>query len=337
MTGQQDPGPRPAVAPDESAAWWPRWPPPRADVLQAAVVVVALVALVVIAQKLFQMKRFLGTLATFEQTYLLPLLLLGLAYYGLKTLRWHYYLREAGIVVRPWRAAAAYLAGQWFTFTPAGELMRGYLLGSGIPFAQVAPTVIVQVLADLLSLAVVATAVVPFYPGLSAAVLPVTLPILAAMLLLATPALRHRAAGWRLLRWLASGKRQAVVEEAAGLVGPRQTAVGLLLGIPAVLTGGFGFYLAGLAVGLSGWDLGRAIGVYAMMQLLGGLSPSPQGLGVTEGSGVLILAYLGIDPGEALAAIVLFRATLLALSAGLGGLALLSLRLADRSMRSHPA
>ncbi len=35
-------------------------------------------------------------------------------------------------------------------------------------------------------------------------------------------------------------------------------------------------------------------GVYAMMQLLGGLSPLPQGLGVAEGTGTALLSYLGV-------------------------------------------
>jgi len=78
---------------------------------------------------------------------------MALLYYVLKALRWHYYLRVAGIYVPLRRSMAAYLAGQWFTFTPAGELMRAYLLGAGDRFSLVAPTVVMQAVVDFASFA----------------------------------------------------------------------------------------------------------------------------------------------------------------------------------------
>ena len=45
------------------------------------------------------------------------------------------------------------------------------------------------------------------------------------------------------------------------------------------------FFISGLALQIEGWDAVRATAVYAMTQLLGGVSPLPQGIGVAEGSG----------------------------------------------------
>ena len=84
-----------------------------------------------------------------------------------------------------------------------------------------------------------------------------------------------------------------------------------------------------MAIALPHWGWLEAEGVYAIMQLLGGVSPLPQGLGVTEGSGALILSYLGVEPAEALAAVLLFRFATLGFSALLGLLAFLVLRVCD--------
>jgi uncharacterized membrane protein YbhN (UPF0104 family) len=295
--------------------------------VRAAVALLLLAGTIVIGQRLLETRAFLATLATFDRGYLTPIVLLALAYYLLKALRWHYYLHEVGLAVPLGRSLAAYLAGQWFIFTPAGELMRAYLLGNSAPFALAAPTVVVQALADFLALAVVATAMVALYPALAPVVLPLTLPILVAAVVLAAPPLWQRAAAWRPLAWLWRGKGHRVVEESRHLLGPRPTAVGLLLGLPAVLAGGVALYLAGLAVGLTDWDLARAQGVYAVMQLLGGLSGAPHGLGVAEGSATLLLTYLGVEAAVALAAVVLLRAVLLGLSAALALAGLLRLRL----------
>ncbi len=306
------------------------WPLPRGALVRAGIAVLLVVALLLMGQRLVQMKRFLETLEHVQWALLLPMVALVIAYYAVKALRWTYYLGQAGLLVPRWRAGAAYLAGQWFMFTPAGELMRGYFLGGGVSFARAAPTVVAQALADFFALALVAAALVLGYPALAPVVLPLAVPIVALVLALAAPPLRHRAARWPLLRWLMAGKRRAVLEESAHLLGARQTLTALLFGVPAVLLGGLALYLGGLAVGLACWDLGRAVAVYAMMQLLGGLSASPHGIGAAEGSGLLLLTYLGVEPGAALAAVVLFRAVLLGLSALLGAPAVLALRIADR-------
>ncbi len=131
---------------------------------------------------------------------MLPITASVLLYYVLKGLRWHYYLRVVDVEVTLRRSLAAYLAGQWFTFTPAGELMRAYLLGAGTEFSRVAATVVVQVVTDFVSLALLATLMVPFYPALASVVLPVTTPLLLTAAMVATPPLRRYAATWGLVR-----------------------------------------------------------------------------------------------------------------------------------------
>ncbi len=308
----------------------------RAALVRAAIGVLLVVAVLVMGQRLFEMKAFLAALETLQVEYMVPIALLALVYYALKALRWYYYLGEAGIHVPLWRAGAAYLAGQWFMFTPAGELTRAYFLGGGVSFAAAAPTVIVQALADFFALAVVALAVLPAYPVLAPLVLPVALPLVALMLVLAAPAVRRHAARWQPLGWRGPQQLRALLDQSTHLLGARQTGTGLLLGVPAVFVGALALHLAGLAVGSADWAIGQTLGVYTLMQLVGGLSASPHGLGVTEGSGLLLLAYVGVEGGTALAAVVLFRATLLGLGMMLGGVALVGLRIADRGPACPP-
>jgi uncharacterized membrane protein YbhN (UPF0104 family) len=286
-----------------------------------------LLALYLIGSRLLTMGDTFKALAALEPLYLVPILAAALLYYVLKALRWHYYLRVAGVHVALTRSMSAYLAGQWFTFTPAGELMRVYLLGAGSRFALVAPTVVMQVAIDFASLALLATLAVLLYPAVAPVVLPVTVPLLFTLCMIAAPPLRRYASTWRLLRRLGSGRAQPVTAQLAQLLAPRPVILGLLMGVPTVLVGAIALYLSGIALGVSNWGPFRVTAVYAISQLIGGVSPLPQGLGVTEGSGTLLLGYVGVDPEAALAAMLLSRGAVLGFSALLGLLSFLVLRL----------
>src|SRR4051812_40122362 len=56
--------------------------------------------------------------------------------YGIKALRWRWYVATAGYVL-PWRTAlAVYLAGQWFTLARSADLSRVVIaMRYGIPYA----------------------------------------------------------------------------------------------------------------------------------------------------------------------------------------------------------
>ena len=295
-----------------------------------------LVAIVVVGSRVVRMEETFRTLAALHPIYLVPILGLAFLYYVLKALRWHFYLRVGEIDVPLVRSMAAYLAGQWFTFTPAGELMRAYLLGAREPFGLVAPTVVMQAVVDFASLALMATLAVPLYPALAPVVLPVTLPLLLTLLMLATPPLRRIASTWRVAQRLTSGRGAEVTGQFARLLAPWPVVAGLLIGVPTVLAGALAFYISGLALQIEGWDVVRATAVYAMTQLLGGVSPLPQGIGVAEGSGTALLGYLGIDPGAALAAMLLSRGAVLGFSVVLGLIALAALRVTVPELRDVP-
>jgi glycosyltransferase 2 family protein len=299
----------------------------RKTIIRLTVGLFFLVAIAAVGSRVLKMGDTFKTLLSLDPGYLVPVLAMALLYYLLKALRWHYYLGVAGIRVPLARSMAAYLAGQWFTFTPAGELMRVYLLGAADRFALVAPTIVVQVVVDFASLALLATLLVAVYPALAPVVLPVTLPLLITLAMLATPPLRRFASTWRLARRLARGRAKNVTGQLARLLAPWPVTAGLLMGVPTVAAGALTLHISGVALGIAEWRLVPVSGVYAMTQLVGGISPLPQGLGVAEGSGTVLLGYLGIDPEQALAAMLLSRGAVLGFSVLLGLVAFLVLRL----------
>jgi uncharacterized membrane protein YbhN (UPF0104 family) len=208
--------------------------------------------------------------------------------------------------------------------------MRVYLLGAGDRFSLVAPTVVMQVVVDFASLALLATLMVAVYPALAPVVLPITLPLLFTLAMLAAPPLRRFASTWRLVRRLGEGRgqrAQRVTGQFARLLAPWPVIAGLLMGVPTVVAGALTLYVSGLALGLDHWRAVPVTGVYAMTQLVGGISPLPQGLGVAEGSGTVLLGYLGVDPEAALAAMLLSRGAVLGFSVLLGLVAFIVLRL----------
>jgi uncharacterized membrane protein YbhN (UPF0104 family) len=83
---------------------------------------------------------------------------------------------------------------------------------------------------------------------------------------------------------------------------------------------------AAWAVGADEVGLTRAMLVYALSQVAGALSMVPMGLGVVEGSGVLILVAAGMDASLAAAVLVLFRLATLSAAMGMGAGGLLALR-----------
>jgi glycosyltransferase 2 family protein len=267
-----------------------------------------------------------------DLTFVPAMLVLTTVYYVLKALRWHYYLRISGVRVAPGRTTTAYLAGQWFAFTPAGEFTRSLLLQRyGVAYERSVPAVMVQALIDLASLALVATAILPLWPALAPLVLPVTLPVLAALTVLALPATRAWGSTWLDRTPLGRSRRfQTLFHHAGDLLALRPLLVGLAVGVPTVLAGAGVLLIAGAALDVPGWETAPAVLIYSVSQLLGGLSFLPHGIGVTEGSGTALLALLGVPVGQAAAAIILFRLCTLGWGALLGAAALLRLHL-DRS------
>jgi glycosyltransferase 2 family protein len=306
-----------------------RWPS-RGTLVRIGIGVLLLATVFFFGQRFLSIRASLAALTAFEPAWLVPIFACSAAYFVLKGVRWHYYLAQAGVRVPIQRTVAAYLAGQWFTFTPGGEFMRAYLLAGKDKFPVVAPTIVAQAWIDIVSLAVMATLAVPIFPRLAPAVLPITLPLLVAVVITAMPPAWRYVGTLSPVRWLRRRYGKSGWGEAASQVVHslrfRPVVFGLAISIPILFLGTAALYFSAHSIGLVQVNLSQAVAVYSMLLLLGGISPMPQGLGVAESSGTFYFAYLGVDISQALVAVLVFRAATLGLSAVIGLIAFLFLR-----------
>lgn len=258
----------------------------------------------------------------------LALLGLSLLNYGLRFLRWQFYLRVLG-APQPWRPSLSiYLAGFALTTTPgkAGEALRSvFLLPRGVPCAASMAAFVSERVSDLLAILLLACLGLAAHPGLIPLVAVGAAATLGLMALLG----RERT----LLRW-----HQALEGGSSRLRTGLRHALGALLAArrchrAAVL-------LPATALSLAAWSaeagalhlllhwLGMdtrwvfSFFVYAVGMLAGALSFLPGGLGGAEAAMVGLLLLDGQSQPAAVAATVVIRLATLWFAVALGLLAL---------------
>ena len=109
------------------------------------------------------------SLAAFPWPWLLPVLVLTALNYGLRFVKWHYYLQLLEIRVRPGVSLAIFLSGFMMLLTPGkvGELVKSLLLRGavGTPLTRSAPIVFAERLSDGLAMVVLAAIGLLAYPA----------------------------------------------------------------------------------------------------------------------------------------------------------------------------
>jgi uncharacterized membrane protein YbhN (UPF0104 family) len=242
--------------------------------------------------------------------------------YGIKAIRWRWYVATTGYVL-PWRTAlAVYLAGQWFTVARSADLSRVVIaMRFGIPYALALAIGAVAGVSDFAGLA---------WGGLLASVWLGEYALAMLVVTVATTALIWGLGGdgplGRMVESELPARYAGAVQAGRGLLRGRPLTIGLAITAVDVLAGAGVLLLAAWALGLDEVGLARAMLVYALSQVAGALSMVPMGLGVVEGSGVLLLVAAGVDASLAAAVLVLFRLATLGAAMGLGAGGLLALR-----------
>ena len=225
----------------------------------------------------------------FAWAWMLPVLGLSLANYGLRFLRWHVYLRAAQIRVPTAFSAGVFASGLAMSITPGklGEILKTALLrdGAGVPAARSFPVVVTERLSDLV--AVLALAAVGMAAGLgNTGVLLAGAGLTVAMfLVLATgPGTRLTFKAFAVLA------RRKIPEEAFAeareaqrrLWAPLPLVAGLILGTLAWFAEAAGLFVVVSAFPGSALGLSAAVFIYALGTLAGALSFLPGGLVATE-------------------------------------------------------
>lgn len=248
---------------------------------------------------------------------------LVLGNYGLRTLRFRFYLRALGLRVSLGEAALVFVAGFLFTVTPGkmGEVVKGWLLKQrrGASVTDVASSVVAERFTDvvgLLAIAALGVAEHGAHSGLFVSVLGLCGAFLLAVL---HPTAVPRGLAWGAARlgprlpprfaaaFAAVQRIHAVLRD---LCRPRRLLVGVGLAAAAWLLEAVAFRVLLDGLGAGG-GLGAAVVIYAMATLFGAASMLPGGVGSTEAVMVALCLSpglgLGIDLPQATFATLLIR------------------------------
>ncbi|MEM9048195.1 MAG: lysylphosphatidylglycerol synthase transmembrane domain-containing protein [Pseudomonadota bacterium] len=271
------------------------------------------------------------------------LLVLSLGNYAARALRWHFLAVSAGIPTRLMQNLRHYLGGFALTATPGrlGELVRLRWVGreTGWPIDRTAPLALADRASELAAVSVLLAVAV----GLSTLGLGIVWPLILLSLALtwaaSSPRFLHRSVtlAWRAIgRWARLFARlRRIAAGLAPFLRPRAA-------LPALLLGGLGWFLEGLAFYvLLDWlgaplPLWTAVAIFLAAMVSGALAGLPGGLGGAEAAMIALLALADVPLQIALPATAIIRATTLwfAILIGLGIFPLAE----ARSLRNrHPA
>jgi glycosyltransferase 2 family protein len=271
-------------------------------------------------------------LARFRWSAALAAAALAAGNYGLRWLRWEYYLRRLKIRIAATDSVLVFLAGFALTVTPGklGEAVKALLLreSHGIPAVRTAPIVIAERITDLIALLLLAlVGVFTFRVDrrfLAAGAVAVGL----ALIFIGSESIAERVLSSlervrRLARVVPKVREFHAV--AALLLRPAPLVVTTVLSVGSWLLECLAFWI--VVRGFPGARLGlqAATFIYAAMTVAGALSFLPGGLGLTEAGMLALLTTFGtgIPRGTAAAATFVTRACTLWFAVAIGVAALM--------------
>jgi len=251
--------------------------------------------------------------------------------YGVRWVRWEYYLRRLGIRIETRDSVLVFLAGFALTVTPGklGEAVKALLLreSHGIPAARTAPIVVAERITDLIALLVLALVGVFTFEidrrFLAAGAIAVGL----GLAVIGSEALASRlftmaervSATARFVPKLREFHASATI-----LLKPGPLVVTTALSVASWFLECLAFWTVVRGFPGAGLSLQAGTFIYAAMTVAGALSFLPGGLGVTEAGMLALLGTLGtgIGRGTAAAATFVTRACTLWFAVAIGVAAL---------------
>lgn len=249
--------------------------------------------------------------------------------YGLRWVKFHFYLRQVGVDSIPWRVSMLlFVAGFPLAVTPgkAGEVLKAVWIQkqSGLPVARGVSVVLAERISDGLAVLLLSTLGILSYPRYWPAFAVVLVGILGVIVVSQIRPLALWLLG--LLTRVPGIKRIAknlleFYEGSYELFRPKSTLLAVGLGMISWLGEGVGFYLLLLGLGLtpSLQLFSLAVFTLSFSTVVGAVSALPGGLGAAEASIAGMLTLLGgLDPAVAASATVMVRLATLWFGVGLG-------------------
>lgn len=264
------------------------------------------------------------------ELFFVPLaLFLALLNYGVRFVRWHFYLRLLKIPLGTGDSLIVFLAGLVLSVTPgkAGELLKAYFIRHrvGTPVSQSAPAIMAERLTDFISLIFLSLlgifsfkqGLIPFFILLGfTAVLVLVLGWAGGMNFLIGLLERLPVVGR-----MADSFRQAYSGMRV-LIRPLNLLWAILFGVGAWFAECLGFYF--VIYGFGGQvSVISATFIYSFATLFGALTLLPGGLGATEGSMTGLLVLRGIPPADAVGATFIIRVCTLWFAVVVGALVMI--------------
>jgi glycosyltransferase 2 family protein len=264
----------------------------------------------------------------------LPVTLLAvLLNYGVRFLRWHYYLHVTKIKGVPNRSSfLIFFSGFSLTMVPGkvGELLKSVLLKShyDIAISYSASIVAAERLTDVMAMTFLAALGVSIFPnGIPA------LAIILVVLVVAVALMQSRALAERIIDLFArlpvvgrfANLIRNMYESAYLMLRVRPLAIAFVLATLAWFGECLAFFLILIGFGSPATPnlLLHATFIYASASLIGAVTLMPGGIGTTEGSMTSLLQLLvGASAAVAAGATLLVRVCTLWLAIVLGGIAL---------------
>ena len=259
---------------------------------------------------------------------------LSLINYGLRFVRWEYYLRELKYRVPLVANINAYLAGFAFTTTPGkiGEAVRSfYLKPLNVGYLHSLSALFVERLVDLIAMILVASLAAFAFEDMRWIVAATLLGAVALVPLLQSKLLyqwldRFRQS-LRSIRLQNIGSHLlSMLHTSAQLLKSGPLYLGLFLGLIAWGAEGYALFVV---LDRLGADIGvlLATGIYGISILAGAVSFIPGGLGSTELAMGSMLMLSGVETPVAVAAVIICRIATLWFAVAIGMVVVLKLEL----------
>ena len=268
-------------------------------------------------------RQLSALLADFPWRWLPPTLGLTLVNFGIRFLKWHWYLRLIRTPISFGQSARIYGISFLMMMTPGkvGEFVRAFMVRnvSGAPFLVVAPVVLAERMTDGLAMILLAGLGLLAIDEGTIRLAAVTALLAIAGIIVAIQvrplALWCLALGHRLpLINRFADKLSAFYESSYFLLQPKYLFTSVLIGLVSWASQGIGFYLILLGFGAEAGvsSMLTAVSAFNMSTVVGAVVATPGGLGGVESSlAALSIQLLDLSrPAAAAAALVIRFATL---------------------------
>ncbi len=264
-------------------------------------------------------RQLSALLADFPWGWLAPTLALTLVNFGVRLLKWHWYLRLIRTPISFGQSARIYGISFLMMMTPGkvGEFVRAFMVRnvSGAPVSVVAPVVLAERMTDGLAMILLAgiglLAVDDARIRLAAVTALVAIAAIIVAIQIRPLALWCLGLGHRLpLVNRFADKLSAFYESSYFLLQPKYLAASVLIGVFSWASQGLAFYLVLLGFGaVAGVGaMLTSISAFNMSTVVGAVVATPGGLGGVESSlAALSIQLLGLSRPAAAAAALLIR------------------------------